>query len=47
MNAEGWENWTAHDPDFSEDIDDSILNHYMKFCLSVILLLSPLDSLSR
>lgn len=39
MVAEGWEKWSAHDPDFNEDVEDSLLNHYLKFFLNVIILL--------
>jgi meckelin len=40
MYGEGWENWSAQDPDFNDDIQDSLKNEYLKFCITVILLLA-------
>lgn len=39
MEAEGWEGWSAQDPDFTDHMSDSWLNHYLKFSLTVIVLL--------
>lgn len=39
IEAEGWEYWATHDPDFSEQLDESKYNNPLKFCLFVVLLL--------
>jgi len=39
MEGQGWENWSAHDPSLDSNIEDSLQNTYLKFCLTVILLL--------
>ena len=40
MVGEGWEGWAAQDPDFTEHAQDSHINEYLKFCITVSLLLS-------
>jgi meckelin len=40
MVGEGWEGWAAQDPDFNEFVTDSWINHYLKFSIICILLLS-------
>ena len=39
MEGVGWRYWSAHDPDFSDDITDSVLNKYTMFCISVLVLM--------
>lgn len=40
MVAEGWEGWSAQDPDLNEHVEDSHLNEYLKFCITTFLLLA-------
>ena len=40
MEGVGWRLWAAHDPDLSDDINDSVLNKYINFSIIIIVLIS-------
>ena len=40
MEGVGWRLWSAHDPDLSDDINDSVLNKYINFSIIIIVLVS-------
>lgn len=39
MQGLGWRNWAAHDPDFDENIHDSVLDKQQTFAISVCIML--------